>query len=153
MIFWISNFNSAFVSNRYPGDSYAGGNPWQLLTAVFAEVLYLGGTANLRNIEAKGADFVLDVEEHKSWMNLLYLEEGATMKDLALKQLEAGDAVMTNLYGHVNADGGRVDEQIDKYTGVQAAAQGLTWSYANILHALVVREEGFKLREEIVSKY
>lgn len=123
------------------------------MTAVFAEVLYLGGTANLKNIEAKGADFVLDFEEHKSWMNLLYLEEGATMKDLALKQLEAGDAVMTNLHGHVSSDGGRVDEQIDKYTGAQASAQGLTWSYANILHALRVRETAFALKEKIVSQY
>lgn len=25
---------------RYPGDSYAGGNPWQLLSAVLAEAFY-----------------------------------------------------------------------------------------------------------------
>ncbi len=29
---------------RYPGDSYAGGNPWQLLTAVLAELFYKGAT-------------------------------------------------------------------------------------------------------------
>ena len=27
---------------RYPGDSYAGGNPWQLLTAVYAKAFYQG---------------------------------------------------------------------------------------------------------------
>lgn len=27
---------------RYPGDVYAGGNPWQLLTAVLAELFYRG---------------------------------------------------------------------------------------------------------------
>lgn len=27
---------------RYPGDSYAGGNPWPLLTAVVAKVFYQG---------------------------------------------------------------------------------------------------------------
>ena len=37
-------------------------------------------------------------------------------------------------------DAGRIDEQIDKNTGAQASAQGLTWSYANILHALHVRQ-------------
>ena len=26
---------------RYPGDHYAGGNPWQLLTAALAEYFYL----------------------------------------------------------------------------------------------------------------
>ncbi len=36
---------------------------------------------------------------------------------------------------------GRIDEQIDKFTGAQASAAGLTWSYANILHALHVREQ------------
>jgi hypothetical protein len=34
-----------------------------------------------------------------------------------------------------------VDEQIDKVQGGQVSAKGLTWSYANILHALHVREE------------
>merc|ERR1719348_663699 len=29
---------------RYPFDSYAGGNPWQLLTAVLAECFYIGGS-------------------------------------------------------------------------------------------------------------
>lgn len=30
---------------RYPGDVYAGGNPWQLLTAVTATTFYQGATA------------------------------------------------------------------------------------------------------------
>ena len=33
---------------RYPGDSYAGGNPWQLLTAVLGELFYLGGQATFK---------------------------------------------------------------------------------------------------------
>ena len=33
---------------------------------------------------------------------------------------------------HVQDDGGRVDEQIDKNTGAQVSAQALTWSYANV---------------------
>merc|ERR1719334_1956807 len=33
-----------------------------------------------------------------------------------------------------------VDEQIDKHTGKQASAENLTWSYANILHALHIRK-------------
>jgi len=30
---------------RYPGDVYAGGNPWQLLTAVTAKTFYQGANA------------------------------------------------------------------------------------------------------------
>lgn len=30
------------LMGRYPGDSYAGGNPWQLLTAVLAKTFYQG---------------------------------------------------------------------------------------------------------------
>lgn len=35
---------------RYPGDSYAGGNPWQLLTAVLGELFYLGGQATYKYV-------------------------------------------------------------------------------------------------------
>ena len=34
---------------RYPGDSYAGGNPWQLLTAVVAKALYQGAQAMVQS--------------------------------------------------------------------------------------------------------
>ena len=30
---------------RYPGDSYAGGNPWQLLTAVLGKLVETSGSA------------------------------------------------------------------------------------------------------------
>ena len=54
--------------------------------------------------------------------------------DLPAAQVSAGDAVLTRLHNHIKADGGNVDEQIDKYTGKQASAENLTWSYAYILH-------------------
>ena len=52
---------------------------------------------------------------------------------------------MFRLWEHVKDDGGRIDEQIDKNTGVQASAEGLTWSYANILHSLHTRKQVMKL--------
>ena len=55
---------------RYPGDSYAGGNPWQLLTAVTAELFYLGGQATLKKIKENG-NFALTSEENKEWLSLL----------------------------------------------------------------------------------
>ena len=47
---------------------------------------------------------------------------------------------MTRLHNYVKSDGGKIDEQIDKHTGKQASAENLTWSYANILHALHIRK-------------
>jgi len=133
---------------RYPGDSYAGGNPWQLLTAAHAEAFYLGASAWVKSVKEKGNAPLTD--EHKDWMDLLYLESDATLLDLSRAALGAGDAVMSRLWDHVKDDGGRIDEQIDKHTGAQASAQALTWSYANILHALHTRKNVVRDLESIV---
>jgi hypothetical protein len=37
------------LMGRYPGDSYAGGNPWQLLTAVLAKTFYQGASVLLES--------------------------------------------------------------------------------------------------------
>jgi len=141
----VSNGESGIVIGRYPGDHYAGGNPWQLLTAVLGETFYLGAQATLKSIEEKGVDdFILDKEENREWIKLLGTEQGINLRtasDLALAQKAAGDSVMNRLWTYVKDDGGRIDEQIDRNTGVQASAEGLTWSYANILHSLHVREK------------
>merc|ERR1719295_617122 len=115
---------------RYPGDSYAGGNPWQLLTAAHAELFYLGAEAALK----RGPHLRLD-QEQVAWADVLGISHNSTQAELAKRSLSAGNAVMTRLWMHVKDDGGRVDEQIDKNTGAQTSAQALTWSYANVLHA------------------
>ena len=56
---------------RYPGDTYMGGNPWQLLTAVMGEVFYLGGSINFQRVAEKGDDVILTKDEHGAWMDLL----------------------------------------------------------------------------------
>ena len=38
----IPTLNAGILIGRYPNDGYAGGNPWQLLTAVTAECFYVG---------------------------------------------------------------------------------------------------------------
>ena len=48
---------------------------------------------------------------------------------------------MSRLWEYVRSDGGRIDEQIDKNSGAQTSAAALTWSYANILHALHTRRQ------------
>ena len=80
-------------------------------------------------------------EDHAAWIVLLNLPRGANMADLAAAQLAAGDSIMTRMWNKIGGDGGKVDEQIDKYTGKQTSAEDLTWSYANILHALHTRKQ------------
>ena len=135
---------------RYPGDSYAGGNPWSLLTAVTGEVFYKAGEATLALIKAAGGTAkALDAVANKNWMKLLKLRQGADQLDLARAQISAGDSILSQLYSRVSPEAGRVDEQIDKFTGVQTAAESLTWSYANVLHALWTRQNAEKLRAEV----
>ena len=73
----IGNGDSGIVIGRYPGDGYAGGNPWQLLTAVLAETFYLGAQATLDKIEARGVtDFYLNWAQNKEWIDLLESNNG-----------------------------------------------------------------------------
>jgi len=144
----IGSGQVGILIGRYPGDSYAGGNPWQLLTAVLGELFYLGGQASYKQVKLNG-DYTLNYEDNKAWMDLMKLGEGATASQLAAAQMAAGDATMTALWRHVQDAGGRIDEQIDKFNGGQVSAEGLTWSYANILHAMHVRQNLVQLRQQV----
>ena len=58
---------------RYPGDSYAGGNPWQLLTAVYAKAFYQGANVVMQS------NGYLKESDRKSWFELLKLPESASI--------------------------------------------------------------------------
>ena len=118
---------------RYPGDIYAGGNPWQLLTAVLAELFYQGAS------EFSLPNNVMSVEARKEWASLFKISENSTQKEFATASLKAGDAVLYRLFQHVKNDGGHIAEQISKTAGDQTSAEDLTWSYANILSAMHFR--------------
>jgi len=94
---------------RYPGDHYAGGNPWQLLTAVLGELFYKGAK-EMQERQALNGDFTLSNEEFGEWKDLLKLDENATAEDFIKASTSAGDAVMTRLWTHVKNDHGRIDE-------------------------------------------
>ena len=49
---------------RYPGDSYAGGNPWQLLTAVLGKTFYQGASVLM---ESNGFTNEVEVAKMKDW--------------------------------------------------------------------------------------
>ena len=87
---------------RYPGDSYAGGNPWQLLTAVFAKTFYQGASVLMeQNGFSKQAD-------KNAWFDLLKLPESASLTEQIQAAVNAGDSVMYRLYQHVKNDGGHI---------------------------------------------
>jgi len=121
---------------RYPGDSYAGGNPWQLLTASLAEAFYLASKGFAAHLRGE-ADAAVTAEDVSAWTELLNV---ASASDLPAAAFQAGDSVMYRMWQYVKDDGGRIDEQMDKAAGTQKSAKGLTWSYANVLHALHVRK-------------
>ncbi|KAL1504730.1 hypothetical protein AB1Y20_008508 [Prymnesium parvum] len=112
---------------RYPGDHYAGGNPWVLTSAALAQLLY-----RVAHAAAEGA--ALSAAALADWAKALNTPMDAA--SAAKKLLAAGDAVLARVQTHVKADGGRLDEQIDKNTGKQVSAKSLTWSYAEVLNAL-----------------
>jgi glucoamylase len=118
---------------RYPGDTYAGGNPWQLLTAVLAKTFYQGATALTKS------NGFSNEEDRRSWFDLLKIPKGASLSDQVSAAISAGDSVMYRLYLHVKDNGGHVDEQIDRNNGTQLAAHDLTWSLANVLSAMQER--------------
>jgi glucoamylase len=100
---------------RYHGDSYAGGNPWQLLTAALGNLFY------------RGATYILDhgvpsAEAVEMWA-LAFNQPASSLNGLSATKLAnvfaaAGDSVMTRLRKHVEGKSFHLDEQIDKYSGM-----------------------------------
>ena len=131
---------------RYPGDVYAGGNPWQLLTAVTAKSFYQGASALL---ESNGFE---NMEDQAAWAELLNIHKNGSVEDFVQAAVSAGDAVMFRLYKHVNDRDGHIDEQISKTTGIQTSAKDLTWSYANLLSAMQERKKAVTLIQEKFEK-
>ena len=134
---------------RYPGDTYKGGNPWQLLTAALAETFYSVAT-DLGEALNRREDPLTLLNSHMDWLTFFDLsfdaakvhDETTTTNSLILALLSAGDSVMTRLWAYLQQSSppGLVTEQMDKFSGNQVSARDLTWSYANILHALYVRD-------------
>jgi len=116
---------------RYARDVYGRGNPWVLITAALAHLLYRAG-----HVAAAGGS--LSREEVRSWRVALNWSgfEGSSRDFVA-----AGDAVMLRIAHHAKLDDWHLFEQIDKDTGRQYNAKDLTWSYAEVLSALAERGE------------
>jgi glucoamylase len=107
---------------RYEGDTYAGGNPWILLTASAANLLYRQAEAL-----AKGAKIGNDANQ------ILMKVLGSRPTPTSL--MGAGDAMLLLMKKYLN-NGMHMNEQIDRNSGALLSAKDLTWNYANVLKAM-----------------
>jgi len=119
---------------RYEGDNYAGGNPWILLTAALAQLLFRGATE-------LSTGSVMDSAAYAVWGPLLGLGNDYDSKTTAQAMAGAGDGVLTRLRTHVKDGGFHLNEQIDRNSGHPMAAKDLTWSYATVLKAVHSRQQ------------
>mmetsp|Transcript_13060 Transcript_13060/g.25316 ORF Transcript_13060/g.25316 Transcript_13060/m.25316 type:complete len:511 (-) Transcript_13060:336-1868(-) len=129
---------------RYPGDTYAGGNPWILTSSALAQLFYRGASAVLTNRSS------ISEEAMGTWLEIFGIPAQQKLSTLQLAQAfsDSGDGVLERVAYHVAGDGFHLDEQIDKNTGAQCSAKDLTWSYAETLMAMSKRKQFYQLREQ-----
>eukprot|EP00929_Paragymnodinium_shiwhaense_P040513 TRINITY_DN2114_c0_g1_i2.p1 TRINITY_DN2114_c0_g1~~TRINITY_DN2114_c0_g1_i2.p1 ORF type:complete len:319 (+),score=91.45 TRINITY_DN2114_c0_g1_i2:1-957(+) len=117
---------SGVLYGRYAGDSYDGGNPWILLSASVATLLYRQSAAL-----AAGAT----IESDASDMLKTVLGQDVTARNL----LGAGDSIFNFMRTFLN-NGVHMNEQIGRDDGQLKSAKDLTWNYANVLKAMKARD-------------
>jgi glucoamylase len=111
---------------RYKGDSYDGGNPWVLLTASAATLMY-------RQAAAMAAGGKIEDATASSALEAL-LGQDVTAENL----LGGGDAILNRMRTFLS-NGLHMNEQIDRNSGSLTSAKDLTWNYANVLKAMKAR--------------
>merc|ERR1712048_445665 len=123
---------------RYQGDTYAGGNPWILLTASVATLLY-------RQAEAMSSGATVTDPEASDALSKL-LGQAVTSESL----LGAGDSILTFMKSFLS-NGMHMNEQIDRESGALLSAKDLTWNYANMLKAMRARTAAVNAMQHDVS--
>jgi len=118
---------------RYEGDNYDGGNPWVLLSATLAELIY-------RQAAAAAAASAVDASTYDLLQAAYDLDSGLKGKDLGDALRSVGDGVMLRIKHHVVGSGLHMNEQIGREDGHLTSAKDLTWNYANVLKALYQRD-------------
>lgn len=130
---WSINTNDTaaglpgILYGRYPGDTYAGGNPWVLTTAALANLFYRGAIEIASNkalpdaaaqVDANGQCSCSELLTFGSWQAVWTDVFGetfpSTVADAADMFLRAGDSVLLRLYEHVQPNGFHLYEQLDR---------------------------------------
>lgn len=119
---------------RYEGDNYDGGNPWVLLSASLATLIYRQATVVAQGAAVDGATYTLLKSAYD-------VPDGLTGKALADSLLGAADGVMLRIKHHVQAGDLHMAEQISRSDGSMTSAKDLTWNYANMLKAIKARAD------------
>lgn len=85
-----SNKIPGILYGRQPGDSYAGGNPWQLLTATLADLFY--------NAAIKVKKSGIESEQKVAWAAVLpALSDANDQASIVQVFTDAGDSVMQRI--------------------------------------------------------
>jgi glucoamylase len=117
---------------RYPGDIYAGGNPWIISTAALATLLYR-------------VSYKLNRGEYMSQNTISMWEKVFKVKYIPRNMSDffrlQGDGLLLRLKHYIKPYNFHMYEQIDKNYGTQISAFDLTWSYAEVLNAIVSRNK------------
>mmetsp|Transcript_91760 Transcript_91760/g.176587 ORF Transcript_91760/g.176587 Transcript_91760/m.176587 type:complete len:498 (-) Transcript_91760:117-1610(-) len=142
--YWINREDSAakvpgILYGRYAKDTYGRGNPWVLITASLATLMFRAARSVVQGVR-------LSIPEVDSWRAALNWSGFTGSSD---DFVAAGDSVLSRLRKHVEPDGFHLFEQIDKVSGRQYNARDLTWSYAEVFIALIEREEVLDLQRPI----
>jgi len=117
---------------RYPGDVYAGGNPWILTTAALASLMY-----RISN-KLKSGYMITNQNTISMWLKAFNIDK---MPDNDASFFKAqGDGLLLRIKNYIKDYNFHMYEQIDKNTGQQISAYDLTWSYAEVLNALKYRD-------------
>lgn len=130
----INKYDAKFYGilyGRYPGDVYAGGNPWILTTASLSSLMY-----RISNKLAQGYTFSDNTS--KLWYLALNIKEFPNNISSFFKS--QGDGLLLRLKKYIDSYNYHMYEQIDKNNGKQISAYDLTWSYAEVLNALNYRK-------------
>lgn len=116
---------------RYPGDIYAGGNPWILTTAALGSLMY-------RISHRLSLGLEMTPNTLSIWSKALNVENIPEDKVNFFKS--QGDGLLLRIKYYIKNYNYHMYEQIDKNTGEQISAYDLTWSYAEVLNAMKFRE-------------
>ncbi len=129
----INEYDKKFYGilyGRYPGDVYAGGNPWILTTAALGSLMY-----RISNKLQQG--FIMSDKTMKMWELALNINMLPTNKVDFFKA--QGDGLLLRIKKYIQSYNYHMYEQIDKNNGKQLSAYDLTWSYAEVLNAIKYR--------------
>jgi glucoamylase len=118
---------------RYPGDVYAGGNPWILTTAALSSLMYrISHQLNVGNKMSQNTLLMWSMA-----LNYKFTTEDSNELSSFFKN--QGDGLLLRIKNYIKPYDYHMYEQIDKNSGQQISAYDLTWSYAEVLNALYYR--------------